>query len=399
MFMPLLAGAKVVLAPPETLHSPPRLAALIRSSKVTFACLPPAVLSLLTSEEFPDLHTLLSAGEELTSDLLRAWLRNGGGTMEFYNGYGPTEAAIGSLYMKLEPDIQLPPPIGRPKPNYQAYILDEHLNPVPVGVTGELHVGGAGVSRGYLGRPELTKERFIPDPFRPGGRLYKTGDLARRRPDGTVVFAGRIDNQVKINGLRVELGEIETALLAHPEVGQAVVVVTTDQGGARQLTGYLRAESGATPQVADLRAHLARTLPSYMIPTYLITLDKLPLTTNGKIDKAALPAPETVTVRAEPVLPRTLIETMLVDLYATVLGNDRIGAADSFFEVGGNSLQALQLIAGLYSTLAVDLDVCAVFLAPTPQQLAEVLRDEHGFDDASLDEESIEDLERAARAD
>jgi amino acid adenylation domain-containing protein len=398
MFMPLLAGAKVVLAPPETLHSPPRLAALIRSSKVTFACLPPAVLSLLTSEEFPDLHTLLSAGEELTSDLLRAWLRNGGGTMEFYNGYGPTEAAIGSLYMKLEPDIQLPPPIGRPKPNYQAYILDEHLNPVPVGVTGELHVGGAGVSRGYLGRPELTKERFIPDPFRPGGRLYKTGDLARRRPDGTVVFAGRIDNQVKINGLRVELGEIETALLAHPEVGQAVVVVTSDQGGARQLTGYLRAESGATPQVADLRAHLARTLPGYMIPTYLIALDKLPLTTNGKIDKAALPAPETVTVRAEPVPPRTLIETMLVDLYATVLGNDRIGAADSFFDVGGNSLQALQLIAGLYSTLAVDLDVSAVFLAPTPQQLAGVLRDEHGFDDASLDEESIEDLERAAGA-
>jgi amino acid adenylation domain-containing protein len=396
MFMPLLAGAKVVLAPPETLHSPPRLAALIRSSKVTFACLPPAVLSLLTSEEFPDLHTLLSAGEELTADLLRAWLRNGGGTMEFYNGYGPTEAAIGSLFMKLDPDIALPPPIGRPKPNYQAYILDEHLNPVPVGVTGELHVGGAGVSRGYLNRPELTKERFIGDPFRSGGRLYKTGDLARRRPDGTVVFAGRIDHQVKINGLRVELGEIETALLSHPEVGQAVVVVTTDQGGARQLTGYLRAEPGTAPQVADLRAHLARTLPGYMIPTYLIPLDQLPLTANGKIDKAALPAPETVTVRAEPVPPRTLVETMLVDLYATVLANERIGAADSFFDAGGNSLQALQLIAQLYSTLAVDLDVSAVFLAPTPQQLAAVLRDKHGFEDASLDDESIEDVERSA---
>lgn len=398
MFMPLLAGAKVVLAPPETLHSPPRLAALIRSSKVTFACLPPAVLSLLTGEEFPDLHTLLSAGEELTSELLRAWLRNGGGKMEFYNGYGPTEAAIGSVYMKLEPDTQLPPPIGRPKPNYQAYILDEHLNPVPVGVTGELHVGGAGVSRGYLNRPELTKERFISDPFRPAGRLYKTGDLARRRPDGTIAFAGRIDHQVKINGLRVELGEIEAALLAHPEVSQAVVIVTTDQGGARQLTGYLRAEPGTTPQVPDLRAHLARTLPSYMIPTYLIALDELPLTTNGKIDKAALPAPETVTVRAEPVPPRTLLETMLVDLYATVLGNDRIGAADSFFDAGGNSLQALQLIAQLYSTLAVDLDVSAVFLAPTAQQLAVVLRDKHGFDDASLDEESLEDVERSASA-
>ncbi len=398
MFMPLLAGAKVVLAPTETLHSPPRLAALIRSSKVTFACLPPAVLSLLTGEEFPDLHTLLSAGEELTADLLRAWLRNGRGTMEFYNGYGPTEAAIGSLFMKLHPDIALPPPIGRPKPNYQAYILDEHLNPVPVGVTGELHVGGAGVSRGDLNRPELTKERFIPDPFRPGGRLYKTGDLARRRPDGTIVFAGRIDHQVKINGLRVELGEIETALLSHPEVGQAVVVVTTDQGGARQLAGYLRAEPGTAPQAADLRAHLAKTLPGYMIPTYLITLDQLPLTTNGKVDKAALPAPETVAVRAEPVPPRTLIETMLVDLYATVLSNDQIGAADGFFDAGGNSLQALALIAQLYSTLAVDLDVSAVFLAPTPQQLAAVLRDKHGFEDASLDDESIEDVERSAAA-
>ncbi len=318
--------------------------------------------------------------------------------MEFYNGYGPTEAAIGSLFMKLHPDIALPPPIGRPKPNYQAYILDEHLNPVPVGVTGELHVGGAGVSRGYLNRPELTKERFIPDPFRPGGRLYKTGDLARRRPDGTIVFAGRIDHQVKINGLRVELGEIETALLSHPEVGQAVVVVATDQGGARQLAGYLRAEPGTAPQAADLRAHLAKTLPGYMIPTYLITLDQLPLTTNGKVDKAALPAPETVAVRAEPVPPRTLIETMLVDLYATVLSNDQIGAADGFFDAGGNSLQALALIAQLYSTLAVDLDVSAVFLAPTPQQLAAVLRDKHGFEDASLDDESIEDVERSAAA-
>jgi acyl carrier protein len=298
--------------------------------------------------------------------------------------------------MKLEPDTQLPPPIGRPKPNYQAYILDEHLNPVPVGVTGELHIGGAGVSRGYLNRPELTKERFIPDPFRPGGRLYKTGDLARRRLDGTIAFAGRIDHQVKINGLRVELGEIEAALLTHPEVGQAVVVVTTDQSGARQLTGYLRAEPGSTPPVADLRAHLARTLPGYMIPTYLIALDQLPLTANGKIDKAALPAPETVIVRAEPVPPRTLLETMLVDLYATVLSNDRIGAADSFFDAGGNSLQALQLIAQLYSTLAVDLDVSAVFLAPTAQQLADVLREKHGFEDASLDEESIEDVEKLA---
>jgi amino acid adenylation domain-containing protein len=390
MFMPLLAGAKVVLAPAETLHSPPRLAALIRSSQVTFACLPPAVLSLLVGEQFPGLRTLLSAGEELTSELLGFWMRDG---LEIYNGYGPTECSIGSTFMKLEPTTKLPPPIGRPKPNYQAYVLDEHLNPVPVGVTGELHVGGVGVARGYLNRPELTAERFINDPFRPGGRLYKTGDLVRRRPDGTLVFAGRIDHQVKINGLRVELGEIEAALLSHPQVGQAVVTVT-ERAGRKQLAGYVRADNEARPQVADLRSHLARTLPGYMIPGCLIVLDELPLTTNGKIDKAALPAPESATTRAEPVPPRTLMETMLVDLYDAVLGREDLGAADSFFDAGGDSLQALQLIARLYAELAVDLDVSAVFLNPTAQQLAAVLRDKHGFDDADLDAESLEDLER-----
>ncbi len=390
MFMPLLAGAKVVLAPAETLHSPPRLAALIRDSEVTFACLPPAVLSLLVGEEFGGLRTLLSAGEELTSELLRSWMRDG---LEIYNGYGPTECSIGSTFMKLEPTTQLPPPIGRPKPNYQAYVLDEHLNPVPVGVTGELHVGGVGVARGYLNRPELTAERFIDDPFRAGGRLYKTGDLVRRRPDGTLVFAGRIDGQVKINGLRVELGEIEAALLSHQDVGQAVVTVT-ERAGRKQLAGYVRPDSGSRPQAADLRAHLANTLPGYMIPSYLIVLDEFPLTTNGKVDKSALPAPESATIRAEPVPPRTLMETMLVDLYATILGREEIGAADSFFDAGGNSLQALQLIARLYSELAVDLDVSAVFLNPAARQLAAVLRDKHGFDDADLDTESLEDLER-----
>jgi acyl-coenzyme A synthetase/AMP-(fatty) acid ligase len=398
MFMPLLAGAKVVLAPEQTLHSPPRLATLIRGSRVTFACLPPAVLSLLVGEDFPDLETLLSAGEELTSELLGAWLRDG---LEIYNGYGPTECAIGSTFMRLEPTTPLPPPIGRPKPNYQAYVLDEHLNPVPVGVIGELHVGGAGVSRGYLNQPELTAERFITDPFLAGGRLYKTGDLVRRRADGTLVFAGRIDHQVKINGLRVELGEIEAALLSHPEVGQAVVIVS-EQGrqgqgphhGRKQLAGYVRPAPGRCPQVADLRAHLGKTLPGYMIPSFLLVLDELPLTTNGKVDKSALPAPDSVARNAEPVRPRTLIETVLVDLYATILGNEQIGAADSFFDAGGNSLQALQLIAQLYAALAVDLDVSAVFLAPTAQQLAAVLRDQHGFDDADLDEESVEDLER-----
>jgi amino acid adenylation domain-containing protein len=390
MFMPLLGGAKVVLAAPETLHSPPRLAELMRGAQITFACLPPAVLGLLTGEEFPHLRTLLSAGEELSGELLRAWLRNG---LEIYNGYGPTEASIGSTFMKLEPGTPLPPPIGRPKPNYQAYVLDRHLNPVPVGVTGELHIGGAGVARGYLNRPELTAERFIPDPFRPGGRLYKTGDLARRRPDGTLVFAGRIDNQVKIRGLRVELGEIEAALVAHPAVAQAVVTVVTGPAGGKQLAAYLRSADGAEIEPAGIRQHLARSLPGYMVPDHLVTLDKLPLTAHGKIDKAALPPPQPPAA-ARRVPPRTLLETVLVDLYATVLGTEQAGATDSFFDAGGDSLQAMQLIRTLRAALGADLDITAVFLASAPRQLAALLRDEHGYDDEDLGPDGVAGLDR-----
>jgi amino acid adenylation domain-containing protein len=387
MFMPLLAGARVVLAPPGVLHAPPRLAGLIRSAGVTFCCLPPAVLSLLTGERFPGLRTLLSAGEELSSELLRSWLRDG---TAVYNGYGPTEASIGAVFMRLDESVPLPPPIGRPKPNYRAYVLDGFLNPVPVGVTGELHIGGPGVTRGYLRRPGLTSERFIADPFGGrGGRLYRTGDLVRRRVDGTIEFAGRADNQVKIRGLRVELGEIETALTTLTAIAQAVVTVITDSAGQPQLAGYLRPVPGATVALSQVREHLSSVLPAYMVPTYLTEVAEFPLTANGKIDKAALPAPQRAAAGSEQLAPATLLETALVDFYATVLASDEVGATDSFFDLGGNSLQAMQLITELRSNLAVDLDITAVFLAPTPRQLAAVLRDEHGFDDADLPDDGV----------
>jgi amino acid adenylation domain-containing protein len=404
MFMPLLGGAKVVLAAPETLHSPPRLAELIRDAHITFACLPPTVLNLLTGEDFPELRTLLSSGEELSSELLKAWLHIGA---EIYNGYGPTECSIGSVFMKLEPSTPLPPPIGRPKPNYRAYVLDAHLNPVPVGVTGELHIGGPGVARGYLNRPDLTRERFIPDPFRPGGRLYKTGDLVRRRPDGTLVFAGRMDNQVKIRGLRIEPGEIETALASHADVAQAVVTVVTDPAGVQQLAGYLRPADGTSIDVGGIRRYLAQSLPSYMVPTYLIALAELPLTAHGKVDKAALPLPPPGSAGSgaagsgaagsgsgDVAPPRTAIEAVLTDLYATVLGVECVGVTDSFFEAGGNSLQAMRLITELRTALAVDLDITAVFLTPAPCQLAEVLRDQHGFADSDLGPDGVEGLDQ-----
>jgi len=382
MFMPLLGGGRVVLAPVSTLHSPPRLAALIRDRKITFASLTPSVLSLLNDEHFADLQVLTSGAEELPSDLASRWLRSG---LRFVNAYGPTEATVTSTFIELDASTPLPPPIGRPMPNCLAYVLDAHLNPVPTGVTGELYIGGAGVTRGYLHRQALTASRFISDPFTPGKRLYRTGDLARRRPDGTIAFAGRIDDQIKIRGLRIELGEIETVLAAHPAIAKAVVTVSTTPAGDKQLTAYFRAEPGSHPAISELRAQLARALPAYMIPAQLIAVAAFPLTASGKIDRAALPAPERTAARASYTPPATFIETVLTDIFGTVLRSDRVSSTDSFFDIGGSSLAVMQLVAQLGSALAVDLDVSAVFLAPSPRQLAAVLRDEHGFDDTGLD--------------
>jgi amino acid adenylation domain-containing protein len=391
MFMPLLAGGRVVLAPTQTLHSPPRLAALLRDARVILACLPPAVLDLLPAGEYPDLRVLMAGGDELRAEVARRWIRPG---LRLINVYGPTETTVNATYAELDAATVMPPPIGFPaRPNYQAYVLDPHLNPLPAGVTGELHIGGASVARGYLSRPELTSERFIPDPFNPGQRLYKTGDLCRRRPDGSIAFTGRIDNQVKIRGLRIELGEIETVLAAHPAIALAVATVVTSPAGDKELAAYLRPADGTEIDTAEVREQLARSLPAYMVPAHLITLETFPLSRNGKIDKEALPLPP-VSAGSAQVAPRTLLEMALVDLYSVVLGNEKIGATDSFFDVGGNSLQVMRLIAELGVTLAVDLDITAVFLSPTPRQLAEVLRDKHGFDDTDLGPDDLLGLDQ-----
>jgi len=405
-FTPLLGGARVVLAAAQTLHSPRRLAALIRDAGVTVAYLPPAVLSLLGGEEFPGLRVLMAGGEELPSEVARGWVRPG---LRFVNVYGPTEATVFAAYQELDGCVY-PPPIGRPTwPNYQGYVLDGYLNLVPAGVVGELYVGGAGVARGYLGRASLTSQRFVADPFSGAGgaRLYRTGDLVRRRGDGSLVFAGRADDQVKIRGLRVELGEVEAALAGHPGVAQAVVTVVTDPAGDRQLAAYLRpvpgpdggADGGAAgglgggAEPAGLRAYLGRMLPGYMVPAYLISVAEFALNGSGKIDKAALPVPQARLVPAGRVAPATLIETMVVDMFATLLGTERAGVTDSFFDLGGSSLQAMRLITMMAEELEVDIGVAEVFLAPAPRQLAALLRDKHGLDDAGLDEQSIEDLD------
>jgi amino acid adenylation domain-containing protein len=395
MFMPLLAGARVVLVPGQTLHSPPRLAALIRDAGVTFACLPPAVLDLLPPGRYPDLRILMSGGDQLPPELARRWISPG---RRLVNAYGPTEATVNATYAELDAATPMPPPIGFPaQRNYQAYVLDQHLNPVPAGVTGELHIGGASVARGYLNRPDLTRDRFIPDPFVPGGRLYKTGDLARRRRDGSLAFAGRIDHQVKIRGVRIELGEIEAALAGHPAVAQAIVTVR-GRPGDQQLVAYLRLAPGSTAlgstafgstalgstaaaSEQDLRDHLARTLPAAMIPAHLVAVEAFPLNSSGKVDRSALPEPAPRRPAAEHVVPVTLLEIILADVYSALLGSGQVGATDSFFDLGGNSLQAMRLIGVLSQELDVDVGPAAVFVAPTPRQLAALLRDQHGFTD------------------
>jgi len=382
MFVPLLAGGRVVLAPARTLHSPPRLAELMRETGVTFACLTPSVLGLLADEDFPRLRALVSGGEELSAELTRAWLRPGLG---FFNTYGPTEAAVVTTHIRLGAGSLAggPPPIGRPLPNYQAYVLDQRLSPVPPGVLGELHVGGAGVARGYLGRPELTRERFIPDPFRPGpgARLYKTGDLVRRRADGTIAFVGRADHQVKISGLRIELGEIEAALAAHPAIAQAVAAVRSGPADDKRLAAWYRTEPGSAVDPGTLRADLARTLPGYMIPAELTEVPVIPLSNSGKADRAALlaaaVAPEPAGPGAPPdaatpdtAQPGTFTETVLAGSYATVLGHGPVGADESFFDLGGSSLQVMRLVDLIHAELRADIGVSEIFLHPTPRQLA-----------------------------
>jgi acyl carrier protein len=266
-------------------------------------------------------------------------------------------------------------PIGRPGPNRQAYILDSHGHPVPPGVPGELYLGGAGLARGYLNQPRLTAKRFIPDPFsdKPGARLYRTGDLARYRPDGNVEFLGRIDQQVKIRGFRVELGGVETILSQHPSVRQTVVLAREDTPGDKRLAAYIVPEDGSPSALTgNLRNFVKKKLPDYMVPATFVTLDAMPVTSSGKIDRQALPAPEgeRPAMQEAYVAPRTPIEEELSRMWAEVLDVERVGIHDNFFELGGHSLIATQIVSRLRDTFQVELPLRDIFDTPTVAGLA-----------------------------
>jgi amino acid adenylation domain-containing protein len=396
LFMTLLSGATLCLASRESLLPGSPLVELLREQAITNAIFPPTALAALPDDvELPQLRTIIVAGEACPPEVLARWSRG----RRFVNGYGPSETTVCATLAECHDeyrDDQQPPPIGRPVANARVYLLDKYLRPVPVGVQGELHIGGLGVGRGYLHRPGLTAERFIPDPFgeEPGARLYKSGDRARYRPDGEIEFLGRIDHQVKIRGFRIEPGEVETLLKEHTAIRDAAVVVR-EEDGEKQLVAYMvAADTEREPPTDELRRFLGRRLPEYMIPTAFVALKALPLTPAGKLDRAALPAPEGARPELETpfVAPRTDAEQKIAGIWRQVLGVEMVGADDNFFDLGGHSLLVVRAHAKLREAFGHDISLVDVFKYPTVRSLAQYFDESGTRDDAPLVDVKLEKL-------
>jgi amino acid adenylation domain-containing protein len=402
--MALQTGATLYLANKESLLPGQPLLQLLREKAITHVTLPPAVLAVLPTESLPALQTIICAGESCTDDIVKRWWNS---QRRFFNAYGPTEATVWSTVAEIS-TMSEKPPIGRPIANTQIYILDKYLQPLPIGIIGELYISGEGLAQGYLNRPELTIEKFIPNPFsdKKGARLYKTGDLARYRTDGNIEFLGRIDNQVKIRGFRIELSEIETVLSQHQSVQKAVVIVKENVSGDKYLVAYIvpnietqrqSLQRGATalggfadlkqvawepPQRAAsiftslLRKFLKEKLPEYMIPKAFVILDSLPLTVNGKVDRyvlTALNTPTSHSIDKAFIAPRTPTESTLAKIWAEVLNIEGVGIYDNFFDLGGNSLLTVQLMKQIYKHFERELPLSSLFLNPTIESLATAL--------------------------
>jgi len=375
----LLHGARLIIVLKETILSPETLAAEIESHRITVLVLATALFNQLVDRcpgTFRNLNSLLFGGEAADARRVRKLLLNDP-PKKLVHAYGPTETTtIATSYPVTQVSEEaVTIPIGRPIGNAQIYLLDRFLQPVPVGVTGEIHIGGDGLAREYLKRQDLTAEKFIPNPFskNAGARLYKTGDLARYRPDGNIEFVGRADSQVKIRGFRIELGEIESSLNQHPAVREAVVVAREDNPGESRLVAYVWPDQNSCPTSAELRTFLKQRLPDYMVPSAFVFLDSLPLTPNGKIDHRALPAPDESCRKLEEtyVAPRTPTEKLLAEIWSGVLKLQKVGIHDNFFDLGGHSLLATQLVGRIRGALQIDLPLRMLFERPTIAGLAE----------------------------
>ncbi|MFC8277853.1 amino acid adenylation domain-containing protein [Streptomyces sp. NPDC057271] len=376
LFWPLLYGATAVLAQHDGQRDPAYLARLIQREHVTLTLFVPSLLQAFLEQpeaaRCTSLRAVIAGGEALSQERRNLFVSTL--DTDLYNHYGPTEAAIATTYWKCASDGEGPVPIGRPVHNTRAYVLDTWLRPVPPGAEGELYLAGVQLARGYLGRSALTAERFVADPYGPpGSRMYRTGDLARRRADGALECLGRADDQVKVNGFRIELGEIESVLVGHPSVADAAVVLREDRPGHAILVGYVvPAEATAPAGEQDLRAFASGRLPVHMVPAALVTLPHLPVTSHGKLDRKALPAPE-FTRRGGGRGPRTPHEAALCAIFSDILGLDPVGIDDDFFDLGGHSLLATRLANRVRGVLGVELAIRTIYEAPTVAGLAERL--------------------------
>jgi len=386
MWGALLYGGRLVIVPYLVTRSPESFYELLCQEKVTILNqTPTAFRQLIQAEQSTDndlsLRLVIFGGEALEINSLQPWFdRHGDQFPQLVNMYGITETTVHVTYRPLSrADVNnTASVIGRPLPDLQVYLLDKYLQPLPVGVPGEMYVGGAGVTRGYLNRPELTTERFISNPFEnanpqsPTPKLYKTGDLARYLPNGELEYLGRIDNQVKIRGFRIELGEIEALLASHPQIWETVVLVWDDTRGDKRLVAYIVPQPEITVIIDEIRQFLTAKLPGYMVPNAFVILEALPLTANGKIDRRALPPPESSSEASDKyVAPRTPMEEILATIWSEVLKVQKVGINDNFFELGGHSLLATQLVAQIRDRLKIELPLRQLFNSATLAELAQ----------------------------
>ncbi|MGB7923853.1 MAG: amino acid adenylation domain-containing protein, partial [Pyrinomonadaceae bacterium] len=388
IFTTWCSGGTLLLISEDARRDAVQLISILKQQSIERVFLPFVALQNLAEamdidEPQPEsLRDMVTAGEQLQitpsiAKLFRRWTR-----CRLHNHYGPSESHVVTTYTldEFSNDWATLPPIGRPIANTEIHIVDGEMQPVPLGVSGELYIGGEALGRGYLDRPELTAERFVPHPFslEPGARLYRTGDLARHLACGEIEYAGRIDHQVKVRGFRIELGEIESALTQHPGVRETVVVTRNDAPGEKRLAAYVVARTGQSLSSSDLRTHLRQQLPEYMIPSAFVMLESLPLTPSGKIDRRALPAPEVsrAELEGEYVGPRTAVEEMIAGIWSSVLKVEQVGINENFFEVGGHSLIATQVMSRVRDAFQVEMPLRSLFERPTVAGLAEVIEAE-----------------------
>jgi amino acid adenylation domain-containing protein len=375
VILPLTVGARIVVVSREVAADGVRLLDVVRSRGITFIDATPATWRLLLAAGWTGDQrlTAICTGEAMPRDLAEALTER---VPRVWNGYGPTETTVWSTFYEVPKGVSRVL-IGRPVGNTSVYVLGAHLEPVPLGANGELFIGGEGVTLGYHNRPELTAERFLADPFRPGGKMYRTGDIVRFLSDGNLECLGRNDNQVKLRGFRIELGEIEDSLTHHPSIRQAAVILREDRPGDKRLVAYVVHQGGDRPADAALRAHVKTTLPEYMVPAAFVRLDHMPLTPSGKIDRKSLPAPvvESGAAPDDFVGPRTEAEEIVAALWKEALGIGRVDVHDDFFALGGHSLLASQILARLRSDHGIVLSFRSMFEKPTIEMFAPLVEE------------------------